>query len=345
MDSEMLSIHASKSRTKMNDTLLNVENLNIFFKSDKNPEPIHAVRDLSFSLKQGEMLGVVGESGSGKSITNLALMGILGDSAIIKAQECTFNNKNLLNLSEKEWQKVRGGEISMIFQDPMTALNPFLTVEFQLVETILAHIDCSKKEARERAIDLLSQVGITSPADRLKAYPFELSGGMAQRVMIAMAISTNPKLLIADEPTTALDVTIQKQILTLIKELQIKKNMAVILVTHDLGVVSEFSERTQVMYAGEIIESGSTHQIINHPRHPYTLGLLSSRPGAIARNAKTLLPSIGGIVPAFHQRPNGCQFNPRCQFVKADCQNHQIEFIEGSRCLYPLSVALERSST
>ncbi len=331
----------------MKTPLLSVKDLNIYFHSDNVQRPIHAIRDLSFSIMEGEMLGVVGESGSGKSITNLALMGLLGESAKISAMECKFNNKNLLSLTQSQWQSVRGGEIAMIFQDPMTALNPFLTVEFQLVEVILAHNSdkLNKRQAIDKALDLLNQVGISSPKERLKSYPFELSGGMAQRVMIAMAISTNPKLLIADEPTTALDVTIQKQILTLIKELQIKKNMAVILVTHDLGVVSEFSERTQVMYAGEIIESGSTHQIINHPRHPYTLGLLSSRPGAIARNAKTLLPSIGGIVPAFHQRPNGCQFNPRCQFVKADCQNHQIEFIEGSRCLYPLSVALERSST
>jgi oligopeptide/dipeptide ABC transporter ATP-binding protein len=319
--------------------LLHVENLNIYFKSDKNPEPIHAVRDLSFSLKQGEMLGVVGESGSGKSITNLALMGILGDSAIVKAKECTFNNRNLLALKESEWQRVRGGEISMIFQDPMTALNPFLTVEYQLVETIVAHLKCSKKEARERAIELLSQVGITSPAERLKAYPFELSGGMAQRVMIAMAISTGPKLLIADEPTTALDVTIQKQILTLIKSLQEKNNMSVILVTHDLGVVSEFSERVQVMYAGELVETGKTKEIIAAPHHPYTHGLLSSRPGAVERKAKTPLPSIPGMVPAFHQRPTGCQFNPRCEKVQSDCLTHAIalhgEQARLVRCIHP----------
>ncbi len=321
----------------MSDTLLNVEKLNIFFKSDKNPEPIHAVRDLSFSLKQGEMLGVVGESGSGKSITNLALMGILGDSAIIKADKCTFNNRDLLTIKESEWQKVRGGEISMIFQDPMTALNPFLTIEFQLVETILAHINCSKKEAHERAIDLLAQVGITSPKDRLKAYPFELSGGMAQRVMIAMAISTGPKLLIADEPTTALDVTIQKQILTLIKSLQEKNNMSVILVTHDLGVVSEFSERIQVMYAGEIVESGNTSDLISHHSHPYTYGLLSSRPGAIERIPKSMLPSIPGIVPAFHERPIGCQFNPRCPNVQSDCKTGAIAFSNGLRCLHPVT--------
>jgi dipeptide transport system ATP-binding protein len=316
--------------------LLEIKDLNIYFKSDKNPEPIHAVRDLSFSLKQGEMLGVVGESGSGKSITNLALMGILGDSAIVKARECTFNGHALLELKERELRKIRGGEIAMIFQDPMTALNPFLTVEFQIVETILAHLNISKAEAKNRAIELLLQVGITSPADRLKSYPFELSGGMAQRVMIAMAISTGPKLLIADEPTTALDVTIQKQILTLIKSLQEKNNMSVILVTHDLGVVSEFSERVQVMYAGELVETGRTSDLIKNPHHPYTYGLLSSRPGAVARPAKTPLASIAGIVPAFHQRPVGCQFNPRCVHVQDDCRVGSIKIENGVRCLHPM---------
>jgi dipeptide transport system ATP-binding protein len=316
--------------------LLDIKDLNIYFKSDKNPEPIHAVRDLSFSLKQGEMLGVVGESGSGKSITNLALMGILGDSAVVRARECTFNGHALLELKERELRKIRGGEIAMIFQDPMTALNPFLTVEFQIVETILAHLNISKAEAKNRAIELLLQVGITSPADRLKSYPFELSGGMAQRVMIAMAISTGPKLLIADEPTTALDVTIQKQILTLIKSLQEKNNMSVILVTHDLGVVSEFSERVQVMYAGELVETGLTRDLIKNPHHPYTYGLLSSRPGAVARPAKTPLASIAGIVPAFHQRPIGCQFNPRCVHVQDDCRVGSIKIENGVRCLHPM---------
>jgi dipeptide transport system ATP-binding protein len=323
-----------------NNNLLDIVDLNIFFKSDKNPEPIHAVRDLSFSMKQGEMLGVVGESGSGKSITNLALMGILGDSSIVTAKKCALNGRELLNLKEKEWQSIRGGEIAMIFQDPMTALNPFLSVEFQIVETILAHMNISKAEAKNKAIELLLQVGITSPKERLKAYPFELSGGMAQRVMIAMAISTGPKLLIADEPTTALDVTIQKQILTLIKSLQEKNNMSVILVTHDLGVVSEFSERVQVMYAGELVETGLTSEIIKHPRHPYTYGLMSSRPGATTRPAKTPLTSIAGIVPAFHQRPAGCQFNPRCNYVKEDCKQKSISLENEIRCLHPMAEVL-----
>lgn len=328
--------------------LLEVKNLNIHFKSDRSKTPIHAVRDLSFSLKQGEMLGVVGESGSGKSITNLALMGLLPDSAIVKAETANFNGKSLLTLKENEWPKIRGREIAMIFQDPMTALNPFLSIQFQLVETIQAHLGLSKKDAIDRAIELLNLVGIPSPKDRLKAYPFELSGGMAQRVMIAMAISTNPKLLIADEPTTALDVTIQKQILNLLKMLQEKNNMSVILVTHDLGVVSEYSERLQVMYAGEVVESGTTSELITSPRHPYTHALLGSRPGALVGNLrrapKTELPSIGGIVPAFNQRPMGCQFNPRCERVTEACKTQPIEiFSEGVdlreyRCIHPIGV-------
>jgi dipeptide transport system ATP-binding protein len=331
--------------------LLNVENLNIYFKSDRSKDPVHAVRDLSFSIKQGEMLGVVGESGSGKSITNLALLGILADSAIVKADKAQLNGVDLLTLKEKEWQKIRGQEISMIFQDPMTALNPFLSVQFQLVETIQTHLGYSKKDAIDKSIELLSLVGIPSPKDRLKAYPFELSGGMAQRVMIAMAISTNPKLLIADEPTTALDVTIQKQILNLIKMLQEKNNMSVILVTHDLGVVSEYSERLQVMYAGEIVESGRTRDLITHPHHPYTHALLASRPGALVdklkRLPKTPLPSISGIVPAFNQRPIGCQFNPRCEFVTNECQRSPIEITEIEqnlrqyRCLHPISGVIQ----
>ncbi len=319
--------------------LLNVEKLNIHFKSDRSQNPIHAVRDLSFSVNQGEMVGVVGESGSGKSITNLALMGILADNSIVSAQSMNFEGKELLSLSENKFRTLRGFEMSMIFQDPMTALNPFLTVEFQLIETILAHEKISHKEAKNRALELLSLVGIPSPKDRLKSYPFELSGGMAQRVMIAMAISCNPKLLIADEPTTALDVTIQKQILNLIKMLQEKNNMAVILVTHDLGVVAQYSERLQVMYAGECVEAGITSEVLKHPRHHYTAGLLASRPGAIVRESKSILPSISGIVPAFHQRPSGCQFHPRCTNAQEDCKQGSIELIHDNhlfRCIHPL---------
>lgn len=325
--------------TQTKNPLLKIQNLNIHFKSDRSPEPIHAVRNLSFEINQGEMLGVVGESGSGKSITNLALMGILADNGIVSAESMNFEGQELLKLPEKKLRQIRGSEIAMIFQDPMTALNPFLTVEFQLLETILAHENISKKEAKNRCQELLTLVGIPSPADRLKSYPFELSGGMAQRVMIAMAISCNPKLLIADEPTTALDVTIQKQILNLIKMLQEKNNMAVILVTHDLGVVGQYSERLQVMYAGECVEAGLTSDVLKYPRHHYTAGLLASRPGAIERAAKSTLPSIAGIVPAFHQRPSGCQFHPRCPAAKEDCQSSPIPLLQEDhlyRCIHPL---------
>jgi dipeptide transport system ATP-binding protein len=321
--------------------LLKIEKLNIHFKSDRKKALIHAVRDLSFTLNQGEMLGVVGESGSGKSITNLAMMGILPDTAVVSAASMNFEGKELLTLSESKKRLIRGKEMSMIFQDPMTALNPFLTVEFQLVETILQHEKISKKAAIDRAIELLTLVGIPSPKERLGSYPFELSGGMAQRVMIAMAISCNPKLLIADEPTTALDVTIQKQILNLIKMLQEKNNMAVILVTHDLGVVAQYSERVQVMYAGEVVEQGLTSEVLKNPHHHYTAGLLASRPGAIERVPKSLLPSISGIVPAFHSRPSGCQFNPRCPACQEDCKIAPIALFHDNhdfRCIHPLNI-------
>lgn len=320
--------------------LLEIKNLNIHFKSDRLKRSVHAVMNLSFNLKIGETLGIVGESGSGKSITNMAIMGLLPDSAMVSAEKIELENMDLRSLSEDKWQKIRGLEISMIFQDPMSALNPFLTIEYQLCETIISHLKLSKKEAINKSIELLNLVGIPSPKERLKSYPFELSGGMAQRVMIAMAISTNPKILIADEPTTALDVTIQKQILNLIRDIQEKNNMSVILVTHDLGVVSEYSDRLQVMYAGEIIESGKTRDIISSPLHPYTHALLKSRPGSLV--PKTLLPSIEGIVPAFYERPLGCQFNPRCQKVQNDCQKNQISLSQigpdnrDYRCLHPL---------
>lgn len=328
--------------------LLEVENLNIYFKSDRSKTPIHAVRDLSFSLKQGEILGVVGESGSGKSITNMALLGLLPDNAIIEASKINFNGKSLLGMTKAaDWQKIRGKEISMIFQDPMSALNPFLTVEYQLIETMRTHLDISKKEARLEAIKLLEQVGIQNPLERLKAYPFELSGGMAQRVMIAMSISTKPKILIADEPTTALDVTIQKQILELIRKLQEQNDMSVILVTHDLGVVGQYSDRIQVMYAGEVVEMAKTRELIKNPAHPYTGLLLKARPGNLIDNKeidthKTPLVSIPGIVPSFTERPTGCQFNPRCPFVTDECRVQDIlmatkQFDEHTyRCIHPL---------
>lgn len=319
--------------------LLKVDNLNISFETSKGI--LEAIRNLSFELNLGETLGVVGESGCGKSITNLALMGLLPDTAIVKADKIDFQDKDLTFMTERKWQEIRGSEIAMIFQDPMSALNPSFTVGFQIDETLKVHFPNMNKEERyKRSIELLNQVGIPAPEERIKSYAHELSGGMSQRVMIAMAIACDPKLLIADEPTTALDVTIQDQILTLLKDIQSKNNMAMILVTHDLGVVSENADRIQVMYAGEVIESGTSDEVIHSPKHPYTKGLLESLPGSKAATFRAPLSSIAGMVPDLRSRPQGCQFNPRCFKVEDDCsisrpvlntEEHQVS------CFHPMS--------
>lgn len=302
-------------------SLLSVRDLSIQFQSPKGV--LEAVRGISFDLERGQTLGVVGESGCGKSITNLALMGLLSENGQVHATEITFEGQDLLSLREKHWQKIRGKEMAMIFQDPMSALNPSFTVGYQLEETLKIHEPQLSKIDREiRCLELLKQVGIPAPESRLKAYAHELSGGMSQRVMIAMAIACKPKLLIADEPTTALDVTIQDQILRLLKELQEAYNMAMIFVTHDLGVVAKVSDKIQVMYAGEIIESALTKDLVEKPQHPYTRGLLRSLPGAKETAFRTPLTSIPGIVPALNARPLGCQFQPRCSFASDQCQHH-----------------------
>lgn len=319
--------------------MLEVENLSISFETKRGI--LEAVRGISFHLNEGETLGIVGESGCGKSITNLAIMGLLAPNAIIKADKLVFEGQNLLSLKERQLQKLRGGKMGMIFQDPMTALNPSFTVGFQLDETLKVHEkDLSKKDRLDRSIQLMEQVGIPAPAERLRAYAHELSGGMSQRVMIAMAIACNPKLLIADEPTTALDVTIQDQILKLLKDLQEKHNMGMILVTHDLGVVAQNADRLQVMYAGEIVETGDIREIIEKPFHPYTEGLLSSLPGKKARGFREELPSIPGLVPDLTARPSGCQFNPRCEYAKEDCTTKlpglDTKDERKVRCLFPV---------
>lgn len=299
--------------------LLDVQNLNLKFHTSKGI--LHAIRDLSFNIKQGETLGIVGESGCGKSITNLALMGLLPDTAELTADKLEFEGKKLLSLKEKEWQKIRGADIAMIFQDPMTALNPSFTVGYQIEETLELHRkDLTKAQRKEFVFELLDQVGIPAPRERAKSYAHELSGGMSQRVMIAQAIACNPKLLVADEPTTALDVTIQDQILKLLKDIQAKNNMAMILVTHDLGVVAENADRIQVMYAGEVIETGTSNEVIHSPKHPYTKGLLESLPGNGDTSFRSPLSSIAGMVPDLRQRPDGCQFNPRCFKASDDCR-------------------------
>lgn len=317
--------------------LLEVENLNIHFESKKGS--LEAVRNISFSLNRGETLGVVGESGCGKSITNLALMGLLPDTGKVTANKIEFEGKDLLKTKERDWQKIRGKEISMIFQDPMSALNPSFTVGYQLEETLILHEpELNKEQRKERCLELLKQVGIPAPEKRLTSYAHELSGGMSQRVMIAMAIACRPKLLIADEPTTALDVTIQDQILRLLKELQKEYNMAMIFVTHDLGVVAKVSDKIQVMYAGEIVERATVNDLLKLQKHPYTKGLLNSLPGQKGLKFRSALPSIQGMVPALNQRPNGCQFGPRCSFKQADCEINP-KLSEGGhayRCHFPL---------
>ncbi len=321
--------------------LLEVENLSITFDTAKGA--LEATRDVSFTLAEGETLGIVGESGCGKSITNLAIMGLLPNTATVSAQKLIFDGHDLLHIPEKQFRKIRGGTIGMIFQDPMSALNPSFTVGYQIDETLKVHCPEMDKKARaQRALELMVQVGIPAPEERLKNYAHELSGGMSQRVMIAMAIACRPKLLIADEPTTALDVTIQAQIMKLLKDLQREYKMAMILVTHDLGVVAQNADRIQVMYAGEIVESAPAKALLTTPRHPYTEGLLNSLPGRQATGFRQPLPSIAGMVPDLRARPRGCQFNPRCYRADEQCQaNHpQLEKSAHTfRCFHPVGGA------
>ena len=298
--------------------LLSVKNLSIGFDTENGR--FEAVRNISFSMDRDQILGVVGESGCGKSLTNLALMGLLPKEAILTADELIFDGLDLLSISEKKWSVIRGKKIGMIFQDPMSALNPCFTIKYQLEEAIKSnHLGIPDDQVYPMAIDLLDMVGIPDPKSRIESYPFELSGGMAQRVMIAMAISGHPKLLIADEPTTALDVTIQLQILKLLKEIQRKNNMAIVFVSHDLNVISKISDHIQVMYAGEIVEKGTNSQVIKSSKHHYTSGLLKSLPSS--QGIEDKLYSIPGIVPDLKSRPSGCQFAPRCPSARPECEH------------------------
>ena len=287
--------------------VLTIDNLTTTFKSHK--QKIQAVRGVSLYVKEGDILAIVGESGSGKSVTMKSVMGLLGENAEIQADHLELLKKDLLSMSEKEKEKMRGKDMAMIFQDPMTALNPLKKIGGHMIEVLCRHQKLSKKEARKVAVDMLAKVGISSPESRMEQYPHEFSGGMRQRVMIAMALCCQPRLLIADEPTTALDVTIQAQILDLLREIQKKLGTATVFVTHDLGVVARIADRVAVMYAGKIVEIGTVDEIFYDPRHPYTWGLLRSIP-AFSRG-KESLPSIPGMPPSLLHPPKGDAFASR----------------------------------
>ena len=291
--------------------LLSVEDLRVEFWTQRGT--VHAVNGISFDIAPGETLGIVGESGCGKSVTSLALMGILPRAGKVTSGTAMFGDRDLFRLSDRELRRIRGRDIAMIFQDPMTSLNPVLTIGRQIREALETHFDLSKTEANKRVADLLDQVGIPSSEIRLKDYPHQFSGGMRQRAMIAMALACEPKVLIADEPTTALDVTIQAQILDLLKRLVEDRETALILITHDLGVVAGMCERVNVMYAGMFMETGSAEQLFGRPRHPYTLGLLQSVPRLDAER-KTRLQPIEGSPRDMLRAPQACPFQPRCRF-------------------------------
>lgn len=306
--------------------LLEVRDLKVRF--DTHHGSVRAVDGISFDLEEGETLGLVGESGSGKSVTNLAMMGLIPQPpGVIESGSVTYAGRDLLKLSPKEMQKLRGDEVSMIFQDPMTSLNPLLTIGDQLGEVLEIHRGMKRREASSKCAAALGDVGIPEPESRLRQYPHEMSGGMRQRIMIAMALLCDPRVLIADEPTTALDVTIQAQILELIGSLQKRRGTAIILITHDLGVVAGMSDRVHVMYAGRLVEAASTQELFGDPQHPYTQGLLRSVPRLDSSTSETL-QSIPGQPPDLAALPAGCAFAPRCEFVQPGCESAVPRLVE-----------------
>ncbi|MDU5106234.1 ABC transporter ATP-binding protein [Clostridium sp.] len=305
--------------------LLEVKNLKTSFRTHIGD--VQAVRGVSLYLNKGEALGIVGESGCGKSVTMMSIMRLLADNAIIEADEIVFNGEDITNPTEDDMQEIRGNEIAMIFQDPMTSLNPLFTVGEQLTEHLIKHKKISKKDANNLAIKMLDMVGIPSPESRLKQYPHEFSGGMRQRVMIAMSLICDPKLIIADEPTTALDVTIQAQILDLMKDLKNKINTSIILITHDLGVVADLCTRINVMYGGIIVEEGSDEDIFYNGKHPYTWGLLNSVPNPKSEIKEKLTP-IEGQPPDLLKPPVGCPFAARCKYAMKVCLEKQPPLFE-----------------
>lgn len=309
----------------MSKKILEVKNLKTYFYTDEGVIP--AVDGVDFTLDEGETLAIVGESGCGKSVTSLSILRLVAfpPGKIIDG-EILYKGKNLLEISEKEMRSVRGNDISMIFQEPMTSLNPVFTVGKQIMESLIYHQNMSKEDAKKRAIEMIKLVGIPTPERCINNYPHQLSGGMRQRVMIAMALACNPQILIADEPTTALDVTIQAQILRLMGDLQKKTNTAIILITHDLGIVAQIAKNVMVMYAGEAVEYATVEDIFENPTHPYTIGLLKSIPKINEEQDK--LFTIKGTVPSPKNLPKGCRFAPRCEYATDKCLNENPSLVE-----------------
>lgn len=318
-----------------NKVLLEIQNLRVQFGTAT------AVDGLDLQLKAGEVVGIVGESGSGKSVTSLALMGLIDFPGKVSADRMAFDGRDLLTMKDKERRSLLGKDIAMIFQDPMTSLNPCFTVADQLIETLRVHEGGDKRALRARALTLLQQVDIPDPERRLDAYPHQLSGGMSQRVMVAMAIACNPRLLIADEPTTALDVTVQAQMLELLLQLQRQRGMALMLITHDLSVVAQTAQRVVVMYAGQVLESAPVPEIFSRPQHPYTQALLAALPEHNVGQAR--LQTIPGVVPGQYDRPKGCLLAPRCAYAKAICHTtrpgltRHNDGVRQVRCHFPLT--------
>ena len=318
--------------------LVEIKNLSVEFSTARGV--LRAVDQLDLTVEEGEVVGVVGESGSGKSVTMLALMGLIPWPGKVTAERLVFDGQDLLAMPASRRRQITGKDVAMIFQEPTTSLNPCFTIGFQITEALRVHEGGSRAARRQRTIELLDQVGIPSPASRLSSFPHQLSGGMNQRVMIAMAIACNPRLLIADEPTTALDVTIQAQILDLLLNLQRERGMALVLITHDMGVVAETAHRIMVMYAGQQMEMQPAGRLFERPRHPYTAALLDALPERSASHKR--LSTIPGVVPGIEDRPTGCLFSPRCSFADERCREVMPEVTSDAegrqvRCLKPLN--------
>jgi oligopeptide/dipeptide ABC transporter ATP-binding protein len=313
------------------ESLLDVKNLKVEFQVNGTYVPV--IENLSFSVGKHEAFGIVGESGSGKSVTSLSIMRLLPQTGCRVEGEILFNGRNLLALEEKEMEEIRGNRIAMIFQEPMTSLNPVHTCGRQIAESILLHTKTPKKEAMDKALTLLKLCGIPDAEQRMREYPHQLSGGMRQRIMIAMALACDPELLIADEPTTALDVTIQAQILQLLRDLRAEKKMSVIMITHDLGIVSDFCDRVAVVYTGQAVEIAPTRQLFQEPLHPYTEGLIRALPRLGCEEKR--LDTIPGMVPDAGDMPEGCHFHPRCRYATERCRQEKpsLSILPDGRCV------------